>query len=139
MPVVTNEYSIKTSGEKDIVDVTELTARTIKDCRLQSGIITVFVVGSTAAITTIEYEPGLKKDFAKALDNIVPKGLPYEHDKTWHDGNSHSHIRSSLIGASLTIPFIKGHLSLGIWQQIILIELDTRPRERKIVMQIIGE
>ena len=139
MLVVTNEYSIKTSGEKDIVDVTELAARTIKDCRLQSGIITLFVVGSTAAITTIEYEPGLKKDFAKALDNIVPKGLSYEHDKTWHDGNGHSHIRSSLIGPSLTIPFIKGHLSLGIWQQIILIELDTRPRERKIVMQIIGE
>ena len=139
MPVVTNEYSIKTSGEKDIVDETELAARTIKGCRLQSGIITVFVVGSTAAITTIEYEPGLKKDIAKALDNIVPKGLPYEHDKTWHDGNGHSHIRSSLIGPSLTIPFIKGLVGLGVWQQIILIELDTMPRERKIVMQIIGE
>lgn len=139
MLVVTREHSIKTNGENDIVNVTELAARTITDCTLQCGIITVFVVGSTAAITTIEYEPGLKKDFPKALDNIVPKGIDYEHDKTWHDGNGHSHIRSSLIGPSLTIPFIKGRLSLGIWQQIILIELDTRPRERKIVIQIIGE
>lgn len=139
MLVFTREHSIRTSGENDIVNVTDMAERTITDCKLQSGIVTVFVVGSTAAITTIEFEPGLKKDFPKALEKMVPKEITYEHDKTWHDGNGHSHIRSSLIGPSLTIPFTKGRLSLGIWQQIILIELDTRSRERKIVMQIIGE
>lgn len=139
MPIVTSEYSTKTRGENDIINLTDIVAATINDCTLQNGIVTVFVVGSTAAITTIEYEPGLKKDLSKTLDKIVPKGIIYEHDKAWHDGNGHSHIRSSLIGPGLTIPFINGRLCLGIWQQIILIELDTRSRERKIIIQIIGE
>ena len=106
---------------------------------MESEIITVLVVCSTAAITKIDYELALKKYSAKVLDNIVPKGIRFEHDKACHNGNGHSQIRSSLIGPSLTIPFIKCHLSLGIWQQMVLIELDMRSRQRKIVMQVIRE
>ncbi|MFL6524269.1 MAG: secondary thiamine-phosphate synthase enzyme YjbQ [Nitrososphaera sp.] len=95
--------------------------------------------GSTAAVTTIEYEPGLKKDFPKMLDRLVPDNIEYEHNNTWHDGNGHSHLRASLIGPTLTIPFKNRLLMLGTWQQIVLLEMDTRPRERKIVLQVIGE
>ena len=93
----------------------------------------------TAAITTIEYEPGLRNDFPKMLNRIIPKNIEYEHDNTWHDGNGHSHVRASLIGPSLTVPFKDGKLILGTWQQIVFLELDTRSRERKITTQIIGE
>ncbi len=106
---------------------------------MKNGIITLFVVGSTAAITTIEYEPGLQQDFPNMLEKIAPKGIKYQHDNTWHDGNGHSHLKASLIGPSLTIPFINGQTSLGTWQQIVFVEMDTRSRERKIVVQIIGD
>jgi secondary thiamine-phosphate synthase enzyme len=98
-----------------------------------------FVSGSTASITTIEYEVGLKKDFPKMLARIAPSEVEYEHDNTWHDGNGHSHVRASLIGPSLTVPFKNKGLMLGTWQQIVLLEMDTRPRKRKIVLQMIGE
>ena len=105
---------------------------------MKNGIITLFVIGSTAAITTIEYEPGLQQDFPNMLEKIAPKRIEYQHDNTWHDGNGHSHLKASLIGPSLTIPFINGQTSLGTWQQIVFVEMDTRSRERKIVVQIIG-
>ncbi len=139
MAVITRYFQIKSNGENDIIDITERTSEAIKDAKLENGIVTVFVVGSTAAITTIEYESGLREDFPKMLSRVAPKDIEYKHDNTWHDGNGHSHVRSSLIGPSITIPFIGGQLMLGTWQQIVLIEMDTRPRERKIILQIVGE
>ncbi|MGA9167173.1 MAG: secondary thiamine-phosphate synthase enzyme YjbQ, partial [Nitrososphaeraceae archaeon] len=102
-------------------------------------IINVFVAGSTAAITTIEYEPGLRHDFPKMLSRIAPKDIQYRHDETWHDGNGHSHVRASLVGPSLTVPFSNGVLILGTWQQIVMLEMDTKPRERVLTIQILGE
>ena len=122
-----------------MVDLTKQTSKAIEESKLKDGIVTVFVSGSTAAVTTIEYEPGLENDFPKMLSLIAPKEIEYKHNKTWHDGNGHSYVRASLIGPSLTIPFKSGNLLLGTWQQIVLIEMDTRQKERKITLQIIGE
>ena len=107
--------------------------------KFKQGIVTIFIAGSTAAVTTIEYEPGLKTDFPKMLSRIAPNNIGYEHDKTWHDGNGHSHVRASLVGPSLTIPFKDSRLLLGTWQQIVVVEMDIRERERKIILQIMGE
>ena len=139
MTVITKAIKINSKGENDMVDITDKTLKAVHETHLEDGIVTVFVSGSTGAITTIEYEPGLRSDFPKMLNRIVPRNIDYEHDKTWHDGNGHSHIRASLIGPSLTIPFKDGNLILGTWQQIVFFELDTRPRERTITIQMIGE
>lgn len=139
MTVTTRNIRIKTSREDDIVDITEQTSKAVKDSKIENGIVTVFVSGSTAAITTIEYEPGLKTDFPKMLSRVAPKYIEYEHDKTWRDGNGHSHVRASLVGPSLTLPFKEGQMMLGTWQQIVLIEMDTGPRERNVILQIMGE
>jgi secondary thiamine-phosphate synthase enzyme len=136
MTVITKTTRIKTRGENDMIDITGETSKTVEESKLKDGIVTVFVSGSTAAITTIEYEPGLTQDFPRMLSRIAPKDIEYEHDNTWRDGNGHSHVRASLIGPSLTIPFKDGDLILGTWQQIILLETDTRQRERKIILQI---
>jgi secondary thiamine-phosphate synthase enzyme len=139
MTVITRTISVGSNGENDMIDITPQIDEVIRETNLQDGIVAVFVSGSTAAITTIEYEPGLKKDFPKMLARIAPRQIEYEHDNTWHDGNGHSHIRASLIGPSLTVPFKNKGLMLGTWQQIVLLEMDIRPRERKIVLQMIGE
>ena len=139
MTVITKAIKINSKGENDMVDITDQTLKAIHETNLKDGIVTVFVSGSTGAITTIEYEPGLRSDFPKILNRIVPRNIDYEHDKTWHDGNGHSHVRASLIGPSLTIPFKDGNLILGTWQQIVFFELDTRSRERTITIQMIGE
>lgn len=110
----------------------------VKDSNIENGIVTIFVAGSTAAITTIEYEPGLIKDFPEMLSRIIPKNIEYEHDNTWHDGNGHSHVRASLVGPSLTVPIIDSKLTLGTWQQIVLLEMDTRPRNRTLILQIMS-
>ena len=136
--IVTKYVILSSKGENDIIDITNNVEKILLESKLKNGIITLFVVGSTAAITTIEYEPGLKQDFPDMLEKIAPKGIEYHHDNSWHDGNGHSHLKASLIGPSLTIPFINGQTSLGTWQQIVLVEMDTRSRERKIVVQIIG-
>ena len=136
--VVTNYVVLSSKGENDIIDITNNVEKILLESKLKNGIITLFVVGSTAAITTIEYEPGLQQDFPNMLEKIAPKGIEYQHDNTWHDGNAHSHLKASLIGPSLTIPFINGQTSLGTWQQIVFVEMDTRSRERKIIVQIIG-
>jgi secondary thiamine-phosphate synthase enzyme len=136
--IVTNYVILSSKGENDIIDITNNVEKILLESQLKNGIITLFVVGSTAAITTIEYEPGLQQDFPNMLEKIAPKGIEYQHDNTWHDGNGHSHLKASLIGPSLTIPFINGQTSLGTWQQIVFVEMDTRSRERKIVVQIIG-
>ncbi|GFN40628.1 MAG: conserved hypothetical protein [Marine Group I thaumarchaeote] len=139
MTIITKTLQVKTKGENDIIDITEQTKNVVTQCNLKDGIVTVFVVGSTASVTTIEYEPGLRKDFPQMLSRIAPKKIEYEHQKMWHDGNGHSHVRASLVGPSLTVPFRNGSLILGTWQQIVLIEMDTKERDRSIVLQIIGE
>lgn len=139
MPVRTSNITIRSEGENDMIDITSQIEQVIKTGSLSNGIITIFVSGSTAAVTTIEYEPGLRKDFPRMLERIAPKGIEYEHDHTWHDGNGRSHVRASLVGSSLTVPFKDKSLMLGTWQQIVLLEMDIRPRERKIVLQMIGE
>ena len=139
MTVSNKIIDIKTKGGKDIVDITEKVATTIKEDEIRNGIVTIFVSGSTAALTTIEYEPGLKKDFPAMLERVAPSSIDYEHDNTWHDGNGHSHVRASLIGPSLTVPFTEKKPLLGTWQQIVLLEFDTKPRNRRIILQIMGD
>ena len=139
MTVKTKQLSIHTRGEGDILDVTSAVAEAVVETKLKNGIVTVFVPGSTGALTTIEYEPGLLKDLPDMLERVAPKNLVYEHEKRWHDGNGHSHVRASLIGPSLTVPFFNGRLTLGTWQQIIFVELDVRSRSRNLILQIIGE
>lgn len=139
MPALSERVSIKTKGEIDIINLTDRVERAVKKSGLHDGIVTVFVPGSTGALTTIEYEPGLLHDLPAALERVAPKDVNYEHDKRWHDGNGHSHIRASILGPSLTVPFINGGLTLGTWQQIVFVELDVRPRTRELVVQIIGE
>jgi secondary thiamine-phosphate synthase enzyme len=139
MTIVTESIQIRSRGENDMIDITRSTCKAIEDSKLEQGIVTIFVAGSTAAVTTIEYEPGLRTDFPKILSRIAPNNIEYEHDKTWHDRNGHSHVRASLVGPSLTIPFKDGRLLLGTWQQIVVVEMDVRQRERKIILQIMGE
>ncbi len=139
MSVITRTIAVRSHGENDIIDITSEISEATKATMLRDGIVTIFVSGSTAAVTTIEYEPGLKKDFPEMLARIAPSEIEYEHDNTWHDGNGHSHVRATFIAPSLTVPFNKKSLMLGTWQQIVLLEMDTRPRERKIVLQMIGE
>ena len=139
MSVITKTIAVSSNGENHMIDITRQTDEAIKASRLEDGIVTIFVSGSTAAVTTIEYEPGLKKDFPKMLARVAPREIEYEHDNTWHDGNGHSHVRASLIGPSLTVPFKNKSLMLGTWQQIVLLEMDTRPRKRKVVLQLIGQ
>ena len=139
MTVITKNIQIKSKSENDIIEITDQVTKIVKESKIENGAVIVFVVGSTAAITTIEYEPGLQKDFPEMLSRLAPKDIEYAHDNTWHDGNGHSHVRASLIGPSLAIPIIEGRLTLGTWQQIVLVEMDTRPRERKIILQVIGE
>lgn len=139
MKATTKKIQIKSKLENDIIDITDKVSQVVRESQIGSGAVIVFVVGSTAAITTIEYEPGLKKDFPEMLSRLAPREIEYAHDNTWHDGNGHSHIRASLIGPSLAIPILEGRLTLGTWQQIVLIEMDTRPRERTIILQVIGE
>jgi len=139
MKVITKMVQLRSSTENDIINVTEQISGALKENELQNGIITVFIAGSTAAVTTIEYEPGLRHDFPKMLSRIAPKDIQYHHDDTWHDGNGHSHVRASLIGPSLTVPFSNGDLILGTWQQIVVIEMDTKPRKRTLTLQILCE
>jgi secondary thiamine-phosphate synthase enzyme len=139
MTVITKNIQIESKFENDIIDITDLVLQIVKESKIENGGVIVFVIGSTAAITTIEYEPGLRKDFPDMLSRLVPSDREYAHDNTWHDGNGHSHVMASLIGPSLIIPFIDGHLTLGTWQQIVLVEMDTRPRLRKIILQVTGE
>lgn len=127
-----------TKGNSHMVDITSSVEEVLTKSKMKKGLLTVFSVGSTGGITTIEYEPGLIKDFPDMLDKIAPKGR-YQHDQTWGDGNGHAHLRSSLIGTSFNVPVINGQMTLGTWQQIILVDFDNRPRTRKVVVQVMGE
>lgn len=139
MVVQTKKIQLRSKGESDIIDITDQVSQAIRESKIGNGLVTVFISGSTAAVTTIEYEPGLKDDFPEMLSRVAPENIEYKHDNTWHDGNGHSHVRASLIGPSLTIPIVEGGMSLGTWQQIVVLELDTRPRNRNVILQLIGE
>lgn len=139
MKVVSDTIKLHTKGEGDMIDMTSQLSNIVKESKIKNGTVTIFVSGSTAAVTTIEYESGLIHDFPVMLSRIVPKDIEYEHDNTWHDGNGHSHVRSSLIGPSITIPIIHSKLTLGTWQQVVLLEMDTRSRNRTIILQIMGK
>ena len=138
MEIVTESFSVSTRGDSEVCDITRNVAAVLARHKLREGLVTVFVSGSTASITTTEFEPGLRKDIPEALDRLAPRTVRYHHDETWHDGNGYSHVRAAVMGPSLTIPFSHGELALGTWQQIVLIDHDNRPRERTIVVQVMG-
>ena len=139
MPVFTRRLELAATSEGEVVDITGKVQQVLEDSGFDEGVATVFVPGSTAAVTTIEYEPGLAKDFPDMLERLAPRGIPYEHQKAWHDDNGHSHVKASLVGPSLSVPFEDGHLTLGTWQQIAFVELDVRSRRREVVVQMVGE
>ena len=139
MKVISEKILLNTEHEGDMRDITEEVQRVLNSKDVHNGVVTLFVAGSTGALTTIEFEPGLAFDFPALLERVAPKGVAYEHENLWHDGNGHSHVRASLVGPSLTVPFNNQRLTLGTWQQIVFIELDVRNRRREIVLQIIGE
>ena len=120
-------------------DLTAAVAEALSESGITDGIVTVFAPGATAGITTIEFEPGLRRDFPEAMERFAPRNIPYLHDETWHDGNGHSHVRASTIGPSLTVPAAAGGLVLGTWQQIVLVDFDNRARDRRVVVTILGE
>ncbi len=139
MKIISKKIKLSTKGKTQIVNITEKVQIELKTSGLKEGIVNIFVPGATGAITTMEYEPGLIKDITEFFNKIIPENGKYTHDSSHINGNAHSHLRASLIGASVCIPFEKGNLSLGTWQQIIFIDFDVRPREREIILKIIGE
>jgi secondary thiamine-phosphate synthase enzyme len=139
MTVKTTSISLSTQGNADIRDITDQLANTISKSGLNSGTATVFCPSSTSALTTIEFEGGVLSDLRRLFDEIVPQNREYAHNERWHDGNGHSHVRAALLGPSLTIPFVDGQLTLGTWQQVIYVDFDNRPRQRKLIVQLIGE
>ncbi len=137
--VVTKRISLQSKGQCDIIDITPQIEQQLAEAEVNSGIATLFVAGSTAGLSTIEFESGLLSDFQSMWERNVPRNIPYDHDRRWGDGNGYSHVRASLLGASLVIPFNDKRLTLGTWQQIVLVDFDNRPRSRQIIMQIMGE
>ncbi|GBE36965.1 hypothetical protein BMS3Bbin07_01120 [bacterium BMS3Bbin07] len=132
-------FSLSTAGFTDIVDISDKVVAVLERSGIENGLVTVFCPGSTGAVTTIEYESGVLRDLRDAIERIVPSGLTYEHDRRWGDGNGFSHVRAALMKPSLTIPLIKGSLTLGTWQQIVFIDFDNRGRQRDIIVQVTGE
>jgi secondary thiamine-phosphate synthase enzyme len=139
MTVFSASISLQQTVEMQMLDITSKVAEIVESSGIENGIVTLFNIGSTGAITTIEFEPGLQQDLPQMLERIAPCDIPYQHDLTWHDGNGHSHCRASLLGPDITIPFNNCRLTLGTWQQILFIELDNKPHRREIAVQILGE
>jgi len=139
MPAKRFEFTVESGGTCHLADITERVQDCLDRSGLSEGIVCVAVVGSTAAISTVEYEPGLLKDIPEFFEKLLPSNRPYHHDETWHDGNGFSHMRSFLIKTSHTIPFTEKKLSLGTWQQVVLADFDNRPRSRRVVVQLVGE
>lgn len=139
MEIKTLEFSVQTKGFTDIIDVTNQVEKMLSESGLKEGSVLIFVPGATAGITTIEYEPGLLKDYPAFFEKIIPQNQRYAHDDTWHDGNGFSHVRASLQGSSFTVPFANGKLLLGTWQQIILVDFDNRSRNRSVITQFTGK
>ncbi len=138
MICISEEINISTRGNCDILNITNKVEELLNKHKIQNGHCTLFSVGSTAGITTIEYEPGLLKDLPEFFEKIIPSNKSYHHDNTWHDGNGYAHLRSALLKTSLTIPIVNGNLTLGTWQQIVFIDFDNRRRNRKIIVQFLG-
>ena len=139
MAVVTKDITYKTRGNGEIIDITGDVSRVVRESGVSSGTVTVFVPGATAGVTTIEYEPGLLEDVDEMFERVIPENRDYHHNLRWQDGNGHSHVRASLLGPSITVPFSDGKLILGIWQQVVLIDFDNKSRDRKIICQVMGE
>jgi secondary thiamine-phosphate synthase enzyme len=139
MKIINDSLTVSTRGFNDLKDLTGDLQEKLKNSGLQQGLLTVFVQGSTAGVTTIEYEPGLVKDLSELMEKLIPSGRSYHHDERWGDANGFSHLRASLLGPSLVIPFVDGKLRLGIWQQVVLVDFDNRPRQRQVFLQLLGE
>jgi len=137
--ITTKKIGLQSKGHCDIIDITSQVVKQIAEANANNGIVTLFVAGSTAGLTTIEYESGVLSDFQDMWQRNIPDNISYKHDQRWGDGNGYSHVRASLIGASLVIPFEDKRLSLGTWQQIVLVDFDNRPRSRQVILQIMGE
>lgn len=137
--VVTDNIKFSTRGNGEIVDVTEQLARKVADSDLQDGIVTLFSPSATSSLTTIEYESGAVHDLQSLFDRLVPQDIDYRHNLRWGDGNGHSHVRAALFGASLTVPFVDKRLTLGTWQQVVFLDFDVRPHDRRLVVQLMGE
>lgn len=137
--VKTKRIKLNTKGRDDVVEVTSQVEEAVSESKIKNGLATVFIPGSTASVTTIEYEAGLVKDIKTIDEKLIPSNITYAHDSTWGDGNGYAHLRASVIGPSLTIPVVSGSLTLGTWQQIVVIDHDNRPRSREVVIQVIGE
>lgn len=137
--ITTTRHHVQTTGQGDAHDITDIVARAVSDSGLSSGLATTCVVGSTAVVTTIEFEPGAVADLNRLLERLAPRGGGYAHHERWGDDNGSSHVRAALMGPSLTVPFERRELILGTWQQIVLLECDTRPRRRPFVVQLMGE
>jgi len=137
--VVTKKISLESKGNCDIIDITADVQKQLSETNISDGTVTLFISGSTAGLTTIEFEPGLIADFKDMWERIAPQDITYEHNRAWGDGNGHSHVRASLLGASLVVPFNDRKLALGTWQQIVVVDFDNRARSRQIVVQVMGE
>ncbi|MFO7599625.1 MAG: secondary thiamine-phosphate synthase enzyme YjbQ [Candidatus Desulfacyla sp.] len=139
MPVQSRQILVQTTADTDVIDVTREIAREVRQSNVQDGAVTLFIPGSTAALTTIEFESGVINDLKKAIERMAPASIYYEHNARWGDGNGYSHVRAAIFGPSLSIPIIDGKMTLGTWQQIVLLDFDNRPRTRRIMAQISGE
>jgi len=137
--VITEGFTIHTRGFGDMVEITSNVAVAVREATLENGCVTVFIPGATAGVTTIEYEAGLVEDFQAMWQRLVPREIDYQHDRRWGDGNGFAHTRASLLGPSLTVPFQGKRLLLGTWQQVVVVDFDNRPRQRRVVLQMIGE
>ena len=138
--IKTEELTIRTRKDCEVINITDQVARVVSESGIDNGVVTLFNVGSTAGITTTEFEPGLvNHDLKAGFERLAPQSARYEHEETWHDDNGHSHVRASFLGPSLTVPIVRGQMTLGTWQQIVLIEFDTRPRDRTVVCQMMGD
>jgi secondary thiamine-phosphate synthase enzyme len=139
MSVYSSELFLETTERTDMVDITDAVQGRLQESGVENGVVVVFVPGSTGALTTIEYESGVLNDLARAIEALAPEGQPYEHDRRWGDGKGYSHVRAALLKPSLAIPVMEGRMSLGTWQQIVLLDFDNRPRRRRVIVQVIGE
>ncbi len=137
--VYQREISVPTSGHKDMHDLTDEVARTVSESKVREGLVHIFNVGSTGAIGTIEFEPGLQEDLPTVLDKLIPPSRAYGHERAWHDGNGHSHLQATLLGPSLTVPITNGKLVLGTWQQVVHLECDIKPRRRTVMLTVVGD
>jgi secondary thiamine-phosphate synthase enzyme len=139
MALVTDRLPVETRGDADVLDLTRQLQELVSRHSFRDGQALVFVPGSTAGLTTIEFEPGLVHDVKAAFERLAPRALRYRHEEAWHDDNGHSHVRAALLGPSLSVPFAGGRLLLGTWQQVVLVDFDTRPRQRELVVQLSGQ